>query len=117
MACNGVELNHDMGTLKAQALADKILIEYAIRAHIENVTGGASRCIDCFKVQDSRVFVIGKAFVGSERCAMLFRTCHGASPGAISSCSTATSHKGSSSALTGLVQRRHARLQWRVVGD
>ena len=44
---NGVERSSDIGSLKA--LAVKIFMQDAIRAHIHGLSIGAPQCIDCFK--------------------------------------------------------------------
>ena len=59
-----MELNGDIGSFKP--LIEKIFIKDAIPAHIHGPSIGAPQCIDCFKT-----ICIGKAFVGSERFAMI----------------------------------------------
>ena len=59
-----MELTSDIGSLKR--LADKKILKPAGQQHIAGVESSAPQCIDCFKT-----FCIGKAFIGSKRCAML----------------------------------------------
>ena len=64
--CDFVELTSDIGSLRQ--LMDQIFLKPAVQ--LENnarVQSSAPQCIDYFKT-----FCIGKAFIGSERCAV----CH-----------------------------------------
>ena len=62
--CDEMELTSNIGSLKR--LVGKHFLKPAVQQHIAEVESSAPQCIDCFKT-----FCISKAFIGSERCAML----------------------------------------------
>ena len=61
--CDCVELTSNIGSLKQ--LMDQIFLKSAVQQNIARVQSSAPSFIDCFKT-----FCIGKAFIGSKRCAV-----------------------------------------------